>query len=94
MAALAMLVDGLTLPASVIPAAQDLARRHVHYGVVVEHYASVMGCLMLPLEHGFGRQFMPKPLDFDRWRIPAAKQKCLRRLGPWAPDPILFANSW
>ena len=34
-----------------------------------------------------------KLLEFDRWDRPGEKQNCLRRLGPWAPDPIFFINS-
>jgi nitric oxide dioxygenase len=54
MAALALVVNGLSRPASVIPAAQDMARRHIGYGVTRDQYASVGDALLWTLGQGLG----------------------------------------
>src|ERR687884_531252 len=40
-----------------VPAAQDLARRHVDYGVKEEHYATVGAALLWTLSTGLGDAF-------------------------------------
>jgi hemoglobin-like flavoprotein len=57
MAALALVVNGLNRPESVIPVAQDMARRHLGYGVTREHYASVGAALLWTLAQGLGEDF-------------------------------------
>jgi len=48
----------------------------------------------LPLALLIDRQcMMPNLLNFDRLKNSAEKHDCLRRLVPWAPDPIRFTNS-
>jgi nitric oxide dioxygenase len=60
MAALALVVNGLNRPETVIPVAQDMARRHVGYGVTRAHYASVGTALLWTLEQGLGDGFTPE----------------------------------
>ncbi|MBS7790401.1 hypothetical protein KTR66_10355 [Roseococcus sp. SDR] len=60
MAAIAMVVNGLNRPEVVIPAAQDMARRHVGYGVTRAHYASVGAALLWTLGQGLGASFTPE----------------------------------
>ncbi len=60
MAALALVVNGLNRPESVIPVAQDMARRHVGYGVIRAHYASVGAALLWTLHQGLGDAFTPE----------------------------------
>jgi nitric oxide dioxygenase len=57
MAALALVVNGLSRPESVIPAAQDMARRHLGYGVTRAQYASVGAALLWTLGQGLGEGF-------------------------------------
>lgn len=57
MAALALVVNGLSRPETVIPVAQDMARRHLGYGVTREHYESVGAALLWTLDQGLGEAF-------------------------------------
>jgi hemoglobin-like flavoprotein len=57
MAAIAMVVNNLDELQAVIPAVQDLAKRHVAYGVRPEHYAVVGAALLWTLEQGLGDAF-------------------------------------
>ena len=50
--ALAMVVAGLDRLDSMIPALEELGRRHVTYGVRRNHYRSVGAALLWTLEHG------------------------------------------
>ena len=57
MAALAMVVGGLRDLPAILPAVQDLARRHNDYGVEDRHYQSVGEALLWTLEQGLGAGF-------------------------------------
>jgi hemoglobin-like flavoprotein len=59
MKALAAVVAGLEQLDRVVPVAQDLARRHLRYGVKREHYAVVGTALLWTLEQGLGPAFTP-----------------------------------
>lgn len=54
---IAFVVNGLDDLGSVLPAAQDLARRHVDYGTKPEHYPVVGAALLWTLEQGLGDDF-------------------------------------
>lgn len=60
MSTLAFVVNGLKDVSSIVPAVEDLARRHVGYGVSEEHYAPVGDALMWTLERGLGNAFTPE----------------------------------
>lgn len=45
---------------SIVPAVQDLGRRHVHYGVKAEHYDTVGASLIETLAQGLGPAFTPE----------------------------------
>jgi hemoglobin-like flavoprotein len=60
MAALGMVVAGLTKPETVVPAAEALAKRHVGYGVTEAQYASVGAALLWTLGQGLGEGFTPE----------------------------------
>jgi hemoglobin-like flavoprotein len=47
------------LPA-IVPAVQDLGKRHVDYGVTDEHYDTVGAALLWTLEQGLGDAFTPE----------------------------------
>ncbi len=57
MAALAAIVNGLGNIDMVIPVAQQLARRHVVYGVQRHHYSIVGETLLWTLKQGLGDAF-------------------------------------
>jgi len=57
MATLAVVVNGLSNLASVLPAASALAKRHVGYGVKPEHYSVVGEALLWTLARGLGPQW-------------------------------------
>jgi hemoglobin-like flavoprotein len=60
MAALALAVRGLHKPAQIIPAVQQLGRRHVAYGVQPSHYETVGQALLWTLAQGLGEEFTPE----------------------------------
>ena len=50
-------VASLTNLDALVPVAQDLAKRHIDYGVTKEHYAMVGEALIWTLEQGLGDAF-------------------------------------
>jgi hemoglobin-like flavoprotein len=59
MAMIGTAVNGLSKLDALVPAVQDLGRRHVKYGVKDAHYATVAGALLWTLEQGLGEGFTP-----------------------------------
>jgi hemoglobin-like flavoprotein len=59
MAALAVVVGGLSNLETVLPAASALAKRHVSYGTKAEHYPVVGAALLWTLEKGLGDGWTP-----------------------------------
>ncbi|NEP63614.1 MAG: HAMP domain-containing protein [Symploca sp. SIO2G7] len=57
MSTLAIAVEGLRRPENIIPAVQELGRRHAGYGVMEEHYAVVGEALLWTLKQGLGDEF-------------------------------------
>lgn len=60
MATLGVVVNGLRDLDRIVPVAQDLAIRHVTYGVKAEHYDKVGASLLRTLEKGLGDGFTPE----------------------------------
>lgn len=60
MATLNVAVTSLTKLETILPAVQDLGRRHVQYGVPDESYATVGEALLWTLEQGLGEDFTPE----------------------------------
>jgi len=56
-------VNALDRLEAVVPAVQELGRRHVAYGVKDEHYDTVGGALLWTLEKGLGDDFTPEVND-------------------------------
>ena len=54
---LGAIVNSLDKLDALVPAAQDLARKHVAYGVRAEHYDTVGAALLWTLEQGLGPAF-------------------------------------
>lgn len=53
-------VLGLSNLEAIVPAVQDLGRRHVDYGVEASHYATVGAALIATLREGLGSEFDPE----------------------------------
>jgi nitric oxide dioxygenase len=66
MATLAVVVNGLSNLASILPAASALAVRHVAYGAKAEHYPVVGSALLWTLEQGLAEGWTPEVAD--AWR--------------------------
>lgn len=63
MAALTFVVNGLRNPDAIVPTAQELAVRHVSYGVEKAHYAPVGEALIWTLGQGLGDAFTDEVKD-------------------------------
>lgn len=63
MAMISVAVNGLSNLETIVPAVQDLGRRHVKYNVKKEHYAVVGSSLLWTLEQGLGDAFTPETKD-------------------------------
>lgn len=59
MAAISAVVASLDDFGAVVPVAEELAKRHVAYGVRAEHYAPVGAALLWTLKQGLGDAFTP-----------------------------------
>ena len=57
MMSISVVVNGLTDLEKVVPIAEDLAKKHVDYGVKAEHYESVGASLIWTLGQGLGDDF-------------------------------------
>lgn len=57
MAMLGVAVNGLTRLDTILPAVQDLGRRHIAYGTLPEHYPVVGEALLYTLEQGLGEMW-------------------------------------
>ncbi len=65
MQTLAVVVKGLDSLETIVPAIEQLAIRHVHYGVTPAHWDSVGTALLMTLEETFGDAFTEEV--FDAW---------------------------
>lgn len=63
MAMIRTAVNGLNDLPSIVPAVQDLGKRHVDYGVTDAHYDTVGEALLWTLEQGLGEAFTPETKD-------------------------------
>jgi hemoglobin-like flavoprotein len=60
MATLKIVVNSLDRLEAILPAVQELGRRHVGYGVEDYHYETVGTALLWTLRQGLGEQFTPE----------------------------------
>lgn len=63
MAMLNLAVTSLTKLDTILPALQDLGRRHIQYGVPDESYQTVGGALLWTLDKGLGEAFTEEVKD-------------------------------
>jgi hemoglobin-like flavoprotein len=59
MAALAVAVNNLSNPGAIVPALQEMGKRHRAYGVKDSDYDTVAAALLWTLEQGLGADFTP-----------------------------------
>jgi hemoglobin-like flavoprotein len=85
LSALAMVVGALDRMDQMLPAVRALGRRHAHYGVESEHYATVGSALVWTLQRGLGAAFTPalrsawlKAYDLLAWTMMTAAEAELR----------------
>ena len=57
MATLEIMAKGLSVQEVILPALQELGKRHVRYGVKPEHYGTVASALLWTLDQGLGEEF-------------------------------------
>ena len=57
---IAVAVRGLNNLEKLVPAVEELGRRHTGYGVRPEHYSTVGEALLWTLEQGLGKDFTPE----------------------------------
>lgn len=57
---LAAAVGSLERLDTLVPALEDMGRRHLSYGVRAEHYQTVGECLLWTLQQGLGEAFTPE----------------------------------
>jgi len=60
MSMLKIVVNGLTRLEQLVPAVQELGKRHARYGVRDEHYNTVAAALLWTLRQGLGVAFTPE----------------------------------
>jgi nitric oxide dioxygenase len=60
MASLKIVVNSLDRLEAILPAVQELGRRHVTYGVQEAHYETVGAALLWTLQQGLGDAFTPE----------------------------------
>lgn len=60
---LTVVVKGLSRPEQILPAVEELGRRHSGYGVRPEHYDTVGAALLWTLQAGLGDAFTPEVRD-------------------------------
>lgn len=60
MTMIATAVNNLHKVETIVPAVQDLGRRHAGYGVTVDHYKPVGAALIWTLDKGLGDAFTPE----------------------------------
>lgn len=60
MATLGVVVNGLKNLDAIVPVAEQLAVKHIDYGVKEEHYQPVGEALIFTLEKGLGEDFTPE----------------------------------
>lgn len=63
MVTLAMAVAGLTHLPSILATIEDMARRHIHYGVKAHHYDRAGEALLWAMEQILGSDFTPDVKD-------------------------------
>jgi hemoglobin-like flavoprotein len=79
----------------IIPAVEDLGRRHVAYGVTDKHYEPVGAALLWTLEQGLGPDFTPpvKAAWTETYMtVAGVMQKAAAAVPPPAPKKGMFAR--
>lgn len=82
---LGLAVRGLDNLEQLIPAVENLGRRHVGYGVKDSHYDTVGDALLWTLEKGLGEDFTPEVLDAwtQTYMVLASVMKSAEHVPAW-----------
>ncbi|SFI22735.1 globin family protein [Albimonas pacifica] len=85
---LATAVNNLHKVETIVPAVQDLGRRHVAYGVKDAHYDTVGAALLYTLEKGLGEDWTPEVADAwtETYGIVATTMKTAAAEVPTEPE--------
>jgi hemoglobin-like flavoprotein len=92
---LATAVTNLHQVEKIIPAVEDLGRRHVAYGVTDKHYEPAGAALLWTLEQGLGPDFTPpvKAAWTETYMtVAGVMQKAAAAVPPPAPKKGMFAR--
>ena len=86
---LATAVNNLHQVETIVPAVQDLGRRHVAYGITPEMYDTVGAALLFTLEKGLGEGWTPEVAEAwtDTYGIVATTMKDAAAEAPAAAEP-------
>ncbi len=88
---IATAVNGLDHIEVLVPAVQDLGRRHVAYGVTAAHYDTVGAALLWTLEQGLGPDFSPEVKD--AWTaVYGLLAKIMKDAAYGAPDAVTVSG--
>ncbi len=93
MAMINVAVRGLNRLDTLVPAVQELGRRHSAYGVTDEHYATVGAALLWTLRQGLGQTFTPEAEE--AWRTTygvlssTMRQAAVRETAPAQCDALI-----
>ena len=81
---------------TIVPAVQDLGRRHAGYGVTAEHYKPVGEALIWTLEQGLGEAFTPavKAAWVEAYTTLAGTMQARSRNGSRLPNPAFCPSFW
>ena len=84
-------VKGLDKLEQIVPAVQEMGRRHAGYGVQESHYQTVGACLLWTLEKGLGDGFTPPVKDAwtTAYTLLAETMKAAARDAEAKPAPSL-----
>jgi nitric oxide dioxygenase len=85
MSTLKVAVNSLDRLDEIIPAIQELGRRHAHYGVIEAHYDTVAVALLWTLAQGLGADFTPE--------VEAAWAEAYTLLAGVMKEAVLFEKS-
>ena len=92
MAALKLAVGSLDDLEKLVPVLQDMAKKHVEYGVKVEDYTPVGNALIFTLRKGLGKEFTPelKRAWSETYKVMAT---VMRQAAYPSYDPKTFKNT-
>ena len=89
MATLGVVVNGLRDLDKIVPVAQELAVKHIDYGVTAEHYTPVGEALIYTLDKGLGDDFTPELKDAWVGAYTTLSGVMIEAAYPATPEPAI-----